>query len=86
MAEGPQDEDPTGRAGKTGGGAEILRFPQSRVSGANKTRDIKRLGRTALTEKLGVASSHGHWCSVCKGIWFGRAGEVECPVCSNRHG
>jgi uncharacterized Zn finger protein (UPF0148 family) len=28
----------------------------------------------------------GHWCSRCRGVWFGYALEVECPRCGNRHG
>ena len=28
----------------------------------------------------------GHWCSFCRGIWYGFKLEVACPVCGNRHG
>jgi len=81
------DEEKDG--GRHGGeGAAVLRFPQSRVAGKNKTQPIKNLGLSPLAKQLGAngTAPYGHWCSRCKGIWFGRAGEVECPVCANRQG
>lgn len=66
----------------------VIRFPQSRVPGTNKTRPINELGLTKHAQALDPTGrgSHGHWCSYCRGIWYGRPGEVECPICGNRHG
>jgi len=84
MTSGP-DEDEAQNAGE---GAEILCFPQSRVPGKSKNRQIKDLGLSPLAKQLAASGTapHGHWCSRCKGIWYGRGGEVQCPVCANRHG
>ena len=66
----------------------ILRFPQSRVPGKSKNRPVKELGLTPLASRMDPTGrgTHGHWCRYCRGVWYGRAGEVECPVCGNRHG
>lgn len=46
------------------------------------------LGITPLAKQLGLLpeQTNGHWCSRCRGIWFGYTLETECPVCGNRHG
>ena len=66
----------------------IVRFPQSRVPGKNKRHPIKELGLTPLARQVDPdgKGTHGHWCSRCRGVWYGRPGEAECPVCGNRHG
>ncbi|MEM7652898.1 MAG: hypothetical protein AAF220_06945 [Pseudomonadota bacterium] len=66
----------------------VIRFPQSRVPGANAKTPVKELGRTERSKALDPTgrASRGHWCSRCKGVWYGHGLEVECPVCGNRHG
>lgn len=66
----------------------VIRFPQSRVSVGSTCRPTRELGLTEQARSLDPdgRGAHGHWCSHCRGIWYGRAGEVECPVCGNRHG
>lgn len=66
----------------------VVRFPQSRLPGRSKNRDVKNLGMTALARAVDPAGrgTRGHWCKRCQGVWYGQAGEVECPVCGNRHG
>ena len=66
----------------------VIRFPQSRVSGSSKHKPIVDLGLSDRARQIDSSGrgAHGHWCSHCRGVWFGRAGEVECPVCGNRHG
>ncbi|MFQ5481970.1 MAG: hypothetical protein ACE5ER_04350 [Nitrospinaceae bacterium] len=46
------------------------------------------LGSTPLAAALGLTGEQltGHWCSPCRGIWYGQALEVECPRCGNRKG
>ena len=46
------------------------------------------LGITPLAKQLGLKpeQTNGHWCSRCRGIWFGYTLETQCPVCGNRHG
>ena len=68
--------------------AEILRFPQSRVSPPGSNAPFKELGLSTLSAKLGLPDRQatGHWCSRCRGIWYGFLLEVTCPVCGNRHG
>ena len=48
----------------------------------------RELGTTALARRLGLPEDRlgGHWCSRCRGIWYGCMLEVECPACGNRHG
>ncbi len=68
-------------------GASVLRFPQSRVRVPGSSEPAKELGSSALVKRLGVAEqATGHWCSHCRGIWYGYLLEVACPVCGNRHG
>ncbi len=71
-----------------GEGADVVRFPHSRVSPKARDRAFTDLGLSPLAKQLGMTRDilHGHWCSRCHGIWFGYLLEVECPVCGNRHG
>jgi hypothetical protein len=75
------DED----ADKSGG---ILRFPLSRTTPSGSAGGFADLGTGAMARRLGMRKSQmtGHWCSRCRGVWFGYAFEVECPQCGNRHG
>lgn len=77
----PEEDPPAGDA-------DIIRFPQSRVAGSGRLRPIRDLGMTPLARQIDPTGNgcSGHWCSFCKGVWFGRTGETECPVCGNRHG
>lgn len=65
----------------------VVRLPFSRMNypGREPSQD---LGPTELTRTAGkgLSGAHGHWCGRCKGIWYSSFGEVECPVCGNRHG
>ncbi len=67
---------------------DLLGFPYSRVSPASSTAKFKNLGTGKMADSLGAAKEQqsGHWCSCCKGIWFGYLLEVECPKCGNRQG
>ncbi len=78
----PQSDDPNN------GGADVLRFPQSRVRLTGSDEPLKVLGTSQWAASLGapVEQTTGHWCSRCQGIWFGYLLEVACPVCGNRHG
>lgn len=69
-------------------GAQVVRFPQSRVSPAGANEPFKELGVSKLVSRLGFPERQatGHWCSRCSGIWYGYLLEVTCPVCGNRHG
>jgi hypothetical protein len=69
-------------------GAEIVRFPQSRVPPAGSEQPFRELGLSMLCKTLGFPERQatGHWCSRCQGIWYGYLLEVTCPVCGNRHG
>ncbi|MAY21121.1 MAG: hypothetical protein CL955_10935 [Erythrobacteraceae bacterium] len=66
----------------------LIRFPFSRMQGPNRDRPVNVLGESKLSKEVGPAGSGktGHWCSECKGVWFGLGAEVECPTCGNRHG
>jgi hypothetical protein len=68
--------------------AAIIRFPQSRVLPTGHGRPARELGRSLLAQQLGapIEQATGHWCSRCRGIWYGYLLEVACPVCGNRHG
>ena len=68
--------------------ARLLRFPFSRTRPAATARGYADLGAGPMARRLGMRESQmtGHWCSRCRGIWFGYALEVECPQCGNRHG
>lgn len=69
------------------GGAGLLRFPFSRVP-LGRREPARDLGSTPMTRAFGSErmSAHGHWCNHCRGIWYSSFGEIECPVCGNRHG
>ena len=65
--------------------ADVATFPFSK----SRPRTVgKDLGLSAMAQKhVGAQPGlKGHWCSNCKGIWYGYVGEVECPVCGNRQG
>ena len=63
-------------------------FPHSRTAPPTTPGGFKDLGITPLALRLGltVERTNGHWCSRCRGIWFGYTLEAECPVCANRDG
>jgi hypothetical protein len=73
---------------KTRPRSEIVRFPQRRARIAGADRPFKELGTSAFAARFGYPERQatGHWCSRCRGIWFGYLLEVTCPVCGNRHG
>lgn len=77
------DPDGTGRRR-----ARVLRFPASRAAPAHTPGGAPDLGSTPLARQLGLAEDqlHGHWCSRCRGLWYGQALEVQCPRCGNRRG
>ena len=79
------DQDGSGKRGDDGG---IVRFPHSRVRPTRSGEPANNLGPSLLVRKFGPPGRQetGHWCSKCKGIWFGYPLEVACPVCGNRHG
>ncbi len=67
----------------------VVPFPQSRTAPRQSRGGFKRLGLSRLSRQKGDESQpglKGHWCSRCKGIWFGFVGECECPQCGNRNG
>ncbi|PNG27797.1 hypothetical protein [Methylocella silvestris] len=68
--------------------ASVLRFPQSRTSPSGAGKPTKFLGLGAMAKILGVPEQQatGHWCSRCRGVWYGYLLEVTCPACGNRHG
>lgn len=68
--------------------AAILRFPLPRRAPSPSASGFRDLGIGALARHLGMRKGQmtGHWCSRCRGVWFGYALEVECPRCGNRHG
>ncbi len=76
------DNKPTVKGGK------LISFPQSRTRPARTGERFRDLGISRLAREVGMVQPNlkGHWCSHCRGIWFGFVGEVECPVCGNRHG
>ncbi len=67
---------------------DMVRFPQSRVRVGSSGQPCKQLGTSALCGQFGWPDRQttGHWCSRCRGVWFGYLLEVTCPVCGNRHG
>jgi len=73
---------------KQGPGAEVVGFPQSRVPVRGANRPFTNLGVSPFAASLGMPERQatGHWCSHCRGIWFGYLLEVTCPVCGNRRG
>ncbi len=78
------DENPI----KNDPSAQIVQFPQSRVSPARSSEPFRELGTSQLSRSLGLPERQatGHWCSRCRGIWYGYLLEVTCPACGNRHG
>ncbi len=78
------ESDESGRSPDAG----VIRFPQSRVSPPGANRPARYLGLGAMAGVIGVPERQatGHWCSRCRGIWFGYLLEVACPACGNRHG
>ncbi len=66
----------------------VLRFPHSRTPPRSTPGGFTDLGTGAMARHLRMreAGMTGHWCSRCRGVWFGYALEVECPRCGNRHG
>jgi hypothetical protein len=68
--------------------ADVVKFPHSRVAPAGSTEPVRLLGYGAFADLIGMPREQttGHWCSRCKGIWFGYLLEVTCPQCGNRHG
>jgi len=66
----------------------VVAFPHSKVSPAFAGDRYKELGMGKMADSVGAAieQQSGHWCSRCKGIWFGYLLEVECPKCGNRQG
>ncbi len=72
---GPSDD------GEQDAAADVVEFPRERVRPTE-------LGVTRLCQMLGGGGGEmtGHWCSHCRGIWYGFKLEAECPVCGNRHG
>ncbi|MBL4851152.1 MAG: hypothetical protein JKY90_02555 [Gammaproteobacteria bacterium] len=66
----------------------VIPFPQSRTKPKVSQQASRSLGLSELAKQLNCAeaSLKGHWCSQCKGIWYGCGGECECPVCGNRNG
>jgi hypothetical protein len=69
-------------------GGEVVRFPQTRVRPAGAGQPFKQLGTSEFAGRFGYPERQatGHWCSRCRGIWYGYLLEVTCPVCGNRHG
>jgi len=68
--------------------SKIIYFPQTRVSPRHTVDGYKELGMGKMAKAFGAVKEQqsGHWCSKCKGIWFGYLLEVECPKCKNRQG
>jgi hypothetical protein len=70
------------------GGGAVVAFPFSRLRPKGPLGPARDLGLGKMAQTLGLPREQmsGHWCSRCKGIWFGYLLEVECPVCGNRNG
>jgi hypothetical protein len=79
----PEDDEPPG-AQKAG----VIRFPQSRVAPRASEGGFKDLGSSDLARTLGAPGRQGtgHWCSYCRGIWYGYLLEATCPKCGRRNG
>lgn len=84
-ADHPDDADPPGDKGPKG---EVVRFPQSRVAPPGGKKRYKEIGTSRFAERYGNPDRQAtdHWCSYCRGIWFGYLLEVTCPACGNRRG
>ncbi|MEO0423215.1 MAG: hypothetical protein AAF184_12810 [Pseudomonadota bacterium] len=67
---------------------DVLAFPHSRSRPPGSTGTFKDLGVSKAAQATGKVQPNlkGHWCSRCKGIWWGYVGECECPACGNRNG
>ena len=61
----------------------ILEFPA-----AVSRKSFADLGQSNLAKHIGAPGRQGtgHWCSHCRGIWFGYPLEVTCPRCGSRQG
>ena len=48
----------------------------------------RELGTAPLARRLSLPDKplNGHWCSRCRGLWYGRTLEVEYPCCGNLNG
>ena len=71
-----------------GGQKDIAVFEFQLLTDTERPKPFLDLETTPLAKQLGLApeQTNGHWCSGCRGIWFGYTLEAECPVCGNRHG
>jgi len=78
----------TDQEGKATEDDTVVRFPHSRVRPPGAAEPFTDLGLGRMAKEFGVPKQQmtGHWCSRCKGIWFGYLLEVECPVCGSRDG
>jgi hypothetical protein len=67
--------------------ANVIPFPRAPAAQGGAT-GVKDLGLSDLARKLGAPKRQGsgHWCSRCRGIWFGYLLEVACPRCGGRSG
>ena len=65
-----------------------LKFIRLLLTPAHGLGAGRELGTTPLAQHLSLPDDqlNGHWCSRCKGLWYGCALEVECPCCGNRQG
>ncbi|HKJ63573.1 MAG TPA: hypothetical protein VKA94_16510 [Hyphomicrobiales bacterium] len=81
-------DDEYGRDAASKASPDVVKFPQSRVRPPGGSTPFRDLGNSKLANTLGALKEQttGHWCSSCKGIWFGTLLETECPVCGNRNG
>jgi hypothetical protein len=68
--------------------APPIRFPVSQTSPPRTPGGFRELGLTPLARQLALQEwqLNGHWCSRCKGIWYGYTLETQCPACGNRRG
>ena len=68
-------------AGKDSEKENVIEFPRPRTRASE-------LGVSSLCLAIGADPDQmsGHWCSFCRGIWYGFKLEVACPACGNRHG
>ncbi len=69
-------------------GGDVVPFPHARSRPTGGKGNYRDLGLTPAAKEYGTVQPNvkGHWCSRCKGIWWGFVGECECPVCGNRNG
>jgi hypothetical protein len=78
-----EDDDPPEPSG-----ASLVPFPQSRVPPRRTEGGFTDLGLSDMARSLGAPDRQGtgHWCSYCRGIWYGYLLEVTCPRCGRRQG